>query len=93
MKRVREDLKPVYPKWVLNYISSIRPFNQVVIADAQHEEDSMQNCRACTNRWLRWRLEAQAGVGVAAVTGELEAEKRGCIPKYPLLLGGDSAHL
>lgn len=35
MKQVREGLKPVYPKWVLNYISSIQPFNQVVIADVQ----------------------------------------------------------
>lgn len=46
MKRVREGLKPVYPKWVLNYISSIRPFNQAVIADAQHGEDSMAELRS-----------------------------------------------
>lgn len=46
MKRVREGLKPVYPKWVLNYISSIRPFNQVVIAEAQHGEDSMAELRS-----------------------------------------------
>lgn len=46
MKQVREGLKPVYPKWVLNYISSIRPFNQVVIADAQHGEDSMAELRS-----------------------------------------------